>query len=184
MAIKKINFDKTLAYYLKDKEQYLPCECHTNTYLKFYDYNFPEVERRIDSFKYVTGLLLITDDTQKIAFIHSWIEKNNEVIDMTVLANSFSMFSSIPERIIEDSKTKLLEKVRYMPIISMSDLQFTKECQRLGAGLGFDKEAYMKKVEEYLQSIVLEASKSPAIKKQTDGFGYKYVEGDYSFFLN
>ena len=184
MAVKRINFDKSLSYYLKDKEQYLPCECHNNTYLKFYDYNYPEVEKRMDSFKYVTGLLLIDDGVQKIAFIHSWIEKNNEIIDVTVLANSFSMLPSLPERIIEESKVKLIEKVRYMPITSMSDIQFTKECQRLGVGTGFNKEASMKKVEEYLQSIVFEASKSPLIKKQQEGFGYKFVEGDYSFFLN
>ena len=61
----EINFDKSLTYYLKDKEQYLPCECHINTYLKFYDYNYPEVEKRMDSFKYVTGLLLIDDGVQK-----------------------------------------------------------------------------------------------------------------------
>ena len=184
MAIKRINFDKSLTYYLKDKEQYLPCECHNNTYLKFYDYNYPEVEKRMDSFKYVTGLLLIDDGVQKIAFIHSWIEKNNDIIDVTVLANSFSVLSSIPESIMENAKEKLSNKVRYMPIVSMSDLQFTKECQKLGASIGFNKEASMKKVEEYLQSIVIEASKSPLIKKQTDDFGYKFVEGDYSFFLN
>ena len=183
MAIKKINFDKSLTYYLKDKEHYLPCECHTNTYINFYDYNYEEVEKRIDVFRYVTGLMLINGGDKKIMLIHSWIEKNNEIIDVTALANSFSSFPLIPNSVLEDAKAKLLEKVRYMPISSMSDIQFTKDCKKLGDGIGLDREAHTKRVETYLQSIVSEASKSSIIKKQQDDFGYQFVEGDYSFFI-
>ena len=183
MAVKKINFDKSLAYYLKDKEHYLPCECHTNTYINYYDYNYEEVEKRIDTFRYVTGLMLINDEEKKIMLIHSWIEKNNEIIDVTAMANSFGGFPSIPDSVVEDAKAKFLEKVRYMPISSMSDIQFTKDCKKLGEGIGLDREAHTKRVEAYLQSIVSEASKSVIVKRQQDSFGYKFVDGDYSFFI-
>lgn len=183
MAVKKINFDKSLAYYLKDKERYLPRECHLNTYLYFYDCNLANIQKRTDSYRYVTGLMLISDEEKKIMLIHSWIEKNNEVIDVTSMANSFSGFPSIPDSVIEDAKRKFSEKIRYMPISSMSDIQFSKENNKLIAEARFDEKASNKKFEEFLQSIVFEVSKNQAIKKQQEEFGYEFVDGDYSFFV-
>lgn len=85
---KQICFEKFLYYFKNDKSVYNPADCHINTYLKFYDQNYEEVERREDDFKYVTGLMVCYHDNNKYCFVHSWIEDNGMIIDTTILANS------------------------------------------------------------------------------------------------
>ena len=85
---KKICFSKTFYYFNKDKDIYNSCDCHTNTYINFYDKNYLEVEKRENDFKYVTGLMTYDNGNDKFCVIHSWLEDNGEIIDTTSLANS------------------------------------------------------------------------------------------------
>ena len=60
--LKEISFEKSLKYFIKDKNYYEVSDCHTNTYSKFYDKNCEEVDSRSKDFSFITGLLTYSDN--------------------------------------------------------------------------------------------------------------------------
>ena len=121
-----MNFDKSLKYYLKDKDYYINSECHVNVYQRFYDVNYEEIEKRDYKIKYVTGLLIGELGEEKFCYIHSWIEINNEVIDVTSMANLFNRVNfDVTSEMLELLKQEVANTTKYMPIKSISDIDFT-----------------------------------------------------------
>ena len=151
---KKICFEKSLYYFKKEKNAYNSCDCHNNTYINFFEYNYEEVEMRENDFRYVTGLIIYDNGKNKYCVIHSWVEDKGMIIDTTSLANSklktLDMFSKDSVNEIKD----LLDKnIYYIPYFSLSNKEFTTKCQELFVQCAYNKEKTVKAIEGYLVSI-------------------------------
>ena len=100
--ISNIDFDLSLAFFLKDKNKYQPANCHMNVYERFYDLNHETIDSNDDRWFFVTGLLLIESNNKKICYVHSWLEFDDKVIDVTAFANSdLRVFDTIPNELIQ-----------------------------------------------------------------------------------
>lgn len=131
MAFKRINYDESIKYYLKDYLKYECKECHVNTFQKFFDSNIEEVENNEKAFKYVIGLLINDSTDDAVCYIHSWIEKNNMIIDVTPFAN---VFISSSTQLVGDEYEEFIRQVkasRYMPIKSVSNINLNIEFNKL-----------------------------------------------------
>lgn len=173
---KKISFNKSYYYFDKDKEIYHSSDCHTNTYIKFYDKNYKEVERREKDFKYVTGLMTYDDGINKYCVVHSWVEDNGQIIDTTSLSNSIlNSLENPSEDDIDEIKCLLNDKISYIPYFSLSNQRFTAKCQEIYIKNGLNLKKSLKEIEELLISIVQSVENDTkfltCVKNE---FGYKY----------
>lgn len=174
MAIKKINYDASLKYYLKDNNGYERKQCHVNTFQKFYDFNYEEVEKNEDAFKYVVGLFIGNDGDKPICYIHSWVEKNNEVIDVTPFAN---VFITNENQLNGDEYEEFVRQVsgaRYMPIKTISNKAFNKELNTRFRSLGYTQRPESI-VENMVREWINEAEHDPRVKYQIENFGLTFI---------
>lgn len=173
---KGICFNKTFYYFNKDKDIYNPCDCHTNTYINFYDRNYLEVEKREKDFKYVTGLLTYDNGQDKYCVVHSWVEDNGEIIDTTSLANSqLKILNSLPKEEINQIKNLLEEKIGYLPYSSLDNKQFTLKCQDIYSKCGYNQEKVIEYIKKYLISIAQSVEKDKRYLEEVKSkLGYEY----------
>ena len=175
MALKKICFDKSIEYYLKNYNGYERSNCHVNVFQKFYDFNYSEIEANESSFKYVIGLFLGMYESRKICYLHSWIEINNEVIDVTVFANALvgpGTLLSGPE--FEEARKMLAEDCKYMPLKTISNKQYNRELNELYYSKSISTPE--KAAELLIRKWIEEAESSPKIKEQIEKYGYEYTK--------
>ena len=173
---KRICFEKTFYYFNKDKDIYKPCDCHTNTYISFYERNYLEVEKREEDFKYVTGLLTYDNGKNKYCVTHSWIEDNGEIIDTTSLANSqLKILNNLPEEEINQIKNLLERNIGYIPYLSLNNKQFTLKCREIYSKCGYNQEKAIENIEKYLISIAQSIEKDRRyLEKVKSKFDYEY----------
>jgi len=181
ITFKKIDFEKSLHYYLKDKNYYKPSDCHINAYIRFFDKNYEEVERRDLHFSYVTGLMLFTDGEQKYCVVHSWIEDRGMVIDTTSLSSSqLALVSSPSTQLICETKKIIDEHVSYVPFFVISNVDFTKKTQELYLKSNRIENKLHRAVEDYLKSICDSVSHDSKFLYQIhEKFGYEFKQGDF-----
>ena len=173
MACKRINFDLSLRYYLKDYDSYFRCDCHINTFQKFFDNNYEEIEANEHSFKYVIGLYLFNYDGKKLCYLHSWIEKNNEVIDVTPFANAFVSKETVFEGPEFEESKRVLTEARYISIKSMSNKKLNNDLKAFMFSKHYSTPE--KAMEDLLKQWILDAESSNIIKKQISDFGYEFT---------
>lgn len=178
---KKICFEKSFYYFQKDKEVYNSCDCHTNTYIRFFDQNYEEVEMRENDFKYVTGLMVYDNGENKYCVVHSWIEDKGMIIDTTSLANSqLKSLSAYPKDYVKEIEDLLDKKIRYIPYFSLTNKQFTLKCQELYCQCGFNQIELLKTIEDYLISIAQSVEEDEDfLSKATNSLGCEYKKDGF-----
>lgn len=185
MAVKKIDFEKSFKYFWKDKEYYQPRDCHVNTYARFYDKNYEEVERRISKFKYVTGFLDIEDDDGKKCILHSWIEKDGFVIDVTPFANLYSFVKEdFSDDNLQELKKLTINKSKYVSLTALSDIEFTKKCKEIASNCEDVGSQYIGAIEDFIMKIVESISSNEKLIMRQRELGYEFMTGDYTYFIH
>ncbi len=181
ITFKKIDFEKSLHYYLKDKNYYKPSDCHMNVYTRFFDKNYGEVELRDLHFSYVTGLMLFTDGEHKYCVVHSWIEDRGMVIDTTSLSSShLALVSSPSTQLIFETKKIINEHVSYAPYFVISNANLTKKIQELYLKSNRIENKFLRAVEDYLKSICDSVSQDSNFLYQIqEKYGYEFKQGDF-----
>lgn len=175
MAFKRINYNESLKYYLKDYLEYERKECHVNTFQKFFNNNYEEVENNEKAFKYVIGLLINNSADNTVCYIHSWIEKNNSVIDVTPFAN---VYISSSEQLVGDEYEEFARQVnesRYMPLKTVSNANLNKEFNNLLRS-GGDLQNPGKTMEKLIRQWIEEAEKDPRIPEVVRKNGLKLID--------
>ena len=175
MAFKRINYNESIKYYLKDYLKYKRKECHVNTFQKFFDYNIEEIENNEKAFKYVIGLLINDSTGNAVCYIHSWIEKNNSVVDVTPFAN---MYISSPEQLVENEYKEFVRQVnesRYMPLKTVSNANLNKELNNLLRS-GDDLQKPGKTMEKLIRQWIEEAEKDHIIPEIVRKNGLKFID--------
>ena len=181
-----MNFDKTLLYFLKDKNYYKQNDCHMNSYSKFFEKNFKEVEHRESDFSYITGLIIFTKGEKKYCVVHSWVEDRGMVIDTTSLANSQLAFSSYPtSKLILESKKLINDYISYVPYFVISNVDLTKKIQELFIESNYIKEKTARAIEAYLKSICdCVANDSGFLCSIREKYGYEFKQEDFMIGIN
>ena len=178
---KKISFEKSFYYFRKDKNVYNSFDCHTNTYVSFFEKNYEEVESRENDFKYVTGLMAYDDGENKYCVIHSWVEDKGMIIDTTSLANSqLKAIDTYSDDIVREIKNLLDKNICYIPYLSLSNTEFTAKCQELFIQCGYNQEKALKAIENYLISIAqcIEKDKRFLLEVKNT-IRYEFKEGNF-----
>ena len=185
MAVKKIDFEKSLEYFFKDKDYYQPRDCHVNAYVRFYDKNYEEVERRLSKFKYVTGFLAFEDEDGKKCIVHSWIEKDGCVIDTTPFANLYACKrEDFSDEELRELKKLSIEKSKYVGVKGLSDIELTRKCRQIAASCVDIEKQYIAAVEKFITEIVESISNDEKLIIRQKEMGYELVTGDYSCFIH
>lgn len=181
IILKKIDFDKSLHYFLKDKSYYKQSDCHINAYTRFFDKNYEEVERRELHFSYVTGLMLFTSGDQKYCVVHSWVEDRGMVIDTTSLSNSqLSLVIYPSKQLICEAKRIINEHISYVPYFVISNGNLTSKTQELFIKNNLNEKKWLKAIEEYLKSICDSvAQDSKFLYSIREKHGYEFKQGDF-----
>jgi len=186
IIFKKMNFDKSLQYFLKDKNYYKKNDCHMNSYSMFYDRNYEEVEHRKSNFSYVTGLIMFKKGEKKYCVVHSWVEDRGMVIDTTSLANSKLACCTCPsEKLISESKKIINDYISYVPYFVISNADLTIKTQELYIGSNFIHEKFAKGIETYLQSICDSvANDSIFLCSIREKYGYEFKQNNFIIGIN
>lgn len=175
MAIKTINYNESLKYYLKDCNEYFRKECHTNTFQKFFDCNIEEVEKNGNAFKYSIGLLINDPGKVKICYIHSWVEKNGAVIDVTPFANLFITNETCLEGPEYESVKESICEAKYLAIKTISNAGLNKQLQETY----YNSRGFLtpgKVLENLVRKWIAEVENDNYVQKQILEFGYNFIE--------
>ena len=175
MAIKRINYDESLKFYLKDFNEYERKECHTNTFQKFFDCNIEEVESNSKLYKYSIGLLLNNLGEKKICYIHSWVEKDGSVIDVTPFANVFITDKTpLVGSEYEEFKNSV-NNAKYLAVKTVSNDMLNKKLQEtFYSARGTLTPG--KAMEKLVSTWIDEVQQDKRIQNQTQEFGYELVD--------
>lgn len=181
ITFKKIDFERSLHYYLKDKYYYKQTDCHMNAYTRFFDKNYEEVEHRELHFSFVTGLMLFTKDDSKYCVLHSWVEDKGMVIDTTSLSNSnLSLVSNPSNQLVYEVKKLINEHILYIPYFVISNANLTKKTQELYIKSNFNESKFLKLFEEYLKSICDSVSQDFIfLNSVREKYGFEFKQGDF-----
>ncbi len=175
MAIKKIDFDESLKFYLKDFSEYERKECHVNTFQKFFDSNIEEVERNAKAYKYSIGLLLNELDDKKICYIHSWVEKDGRVIDVTPFANVFITDKTPLNGSEFEEFKRSVSNAKYLSLKTVSNDTLNKKLQdTFYSSLGTITPG--KAMEKLVSTWIDEVQHDKRIQNQIDEFGYVLID--------
>ncbi len=173
---KRINFEKTLKYFMKNRDSYEPFDCHMNTYDRFYDKNYDEVDSRSKDFSFVTGLMTLSKGDLKVCVVHSWVEDRGMVIDVTSLANSKLKFVvNYSDEDVDEIKASLEERVNYIPYKTISNNKLTQICQELYYKSGMNQKLFLDNLTKYLNDIV------DAVKQDNDFLDRVKEKYDFDF---
>lgn len=172
---KEIDFDLSLKYFLNGIQRYESKNCHVNAYSIFYELNYNEMDFSTSKINIVTGLMAIEIKDSKYCVIHSWIEKDNRVIDVTNFANSiFKFWPNISKKDYDDIYT-VSSKFKYFPYYHISNREFTKICKKLRDIS--EIENYIVKI---IKSIENDLSFIETVKKE---YGYIFKKEDFEMKL-
>ena len=176
-----IDFDLSLSFYFKDKNQYKPANCHMNVYERFYDLNHETIDSNDEKWRFVTGLLLIDYNGLKICYVHSWIEFEEKIIDVTAFANSdLGSFEKPPKKVLEKYKA-IMSHYRYVAHSRLRSSKLTIDFNRIAFKYWFSQEMAMKAIEDYLQSIVKAVDEDKELKSRfCSALGYVFKNGNYA----
>lgn len=175
MAIKRISFLESQRYYLKNFNEYKRKECHTNTFQRFFDCNVTEVENNEKAFKYSIGLMLYNDGVQRICYIHSWIEKHNEVIDVTPFAN-VNMTDTTPLMGVEyEEFVKKANEARYLSIKTISNSHLNRCLRELFYGNSC-KDSLGASMEKLIKVWIDEVVQDSRFVEQIRDYNYNLIE--------
>ncbi len=187
MDQKYINFDLSLKYFIKDKNEYESCDCHKNTYDVFYGCNGEEVDCRQKDFVFVTGLMTYEDDSQKVCVTHSWVEYMGQVIDVTSLANSALKYSNNCDQDTLDEIEDILEnRVSYIAYKTYTNNKLNRKFQEIKMRYGgVMMPGAVEPINEFLQDIVtsIELDKE-FLNRVKNKFGFEFKTSGYQICLN
>lgn len=176
MSFKIINYDESIRYYFKGCSKYGPKECHVNVFQHFYDNNYIEVENNEKAFKYVIGLLIFRNADNSFCYVHSWIEKNNMVIDVTPFANISITSSTQLDVNDHEELARQLREARYMPVKSLSNANLNKQFNAL---LKLDKNygSPGKTMEKLVRQWIGEVRSDPRVIDLIQKENLTFIEG-------
>ena len=178
--LKKINFQKSYEYFYKNPDVYKPSDCHTKSYVKFYDVKYDEVDSRSDDFYFVTGLMTFDDGIKKFCVVHSWVEDNGKVVDTTSLANSQLSNGDFNKKNVLEVQKILEDKISYIKYFSISNNDLTKKSQELLISNEYNKEKTFKAIEEYLIAIAQSVENDKEfIQKVKSEYGFELKSGNF-----
>ena len=180
LLVKKMDFEKSLNYYLKDKNTYEAKECHKNTYSTFYSNNEMLIRKRPKDFTYVTGLMTYDKDGIKVCVVHSWVEYCGLVIDVTPFANC-----NCPINIDDDSKEELENKcneiIGYIQYSVMSNKKLDEKAKEMGMKAFMNKSYFDELTSNFLIELAEAVEKdSDFLSRVKDKYGYEFKKDGFS----
>ena len=174
MAIKRIDFDLSLKFYLKDFKEYERKECHVNTFQRFFDCNIDEVEKNSKLYKYSIGLLMGEMGSRRICYIHSWVERNGQVLDVTPFANIF-LTDQVPLSGPDyDMFKELTKSCKYYSFKTISNTSLNKELRKKT----FSSKSFEpgKAMENLILDWIEEIKNDPVFQRQIKECGYEFID--------
>ena len=134
-----LNYNLSMSFYNKNKEDYKISSCYNNS-VKFCQNNIDFVKENIDEFRVVYGCLCSKDNNTTSGIYHCWVEKGNEIIDVTLVADGYSEADAIDYKYVpykkynmykylialEDSEENLPDR------IMVNDINFKNKVEELG----------------------------------------------------
>ena len=176
---KKIDFDKSLDYYLKDKNEYRKLECHLNAYDCFYKSNEKIINIRESNFYYVTGVIICESNGKKYAIVHSWVEENKKIIDVTFFANSLIHQEVSPTSEIISELRDISEEIIYIPNFRIANRKLTNDFKTLAKRVSYNPDLTTALLEKYLNDIVIKVANDIEFKERVkELYDCEFEEGN------
>lgn len=154
IELRRLDFEKSKKYFLKDYLVYAPYDCHTNAFVRFYDKNYKIVDENKSDYKFVIGLSVCFSKDGNYCCTHSWVMEKNKIVDVTLFANAFHSQNikiySIDKINWDEEPSKNLGYISYR---IFTNREFDKICKTKCMGIT-DKNKVNKIMQDFLMAEI------------------------------
>lgn len=181
---RRMDFEKSFNFYIKDKETYKIKDCHHNSYIIFDDNNQKLIDNNPKDFSFHTGLLC--NKKLNLCLIHSWIEYRGSIIDVTSIANlQFVYAEKIDSKMRHEAKKYIDTNYRFINYIVFSNQEFTDFINKCYYSSNYQNKNLNEIVGDSLNKIIdLVKNDEQYLTKIKNKFGYDLAPDDFMIEIN